>query len=108
MIRFTVRVIASCTEAASKLQKEVILFTNESNDYNPLELDNLIKDALDSSRKAASVESLEMLALLKPELSLQLLADEEPIRGALHLSAETVRTLAAAGASIDFDPYIYS
>jgi hypothetical protein len=86
----------------------VTLFEKESNAYDPLELDVLIKDALESSRRAAGVQSIGMLASFKPQLSLQLFVDEEPVRAVLHLNAETVRSLATAGASIDFDPYIYS
>lgn len=92
----------------SQSQEEIVLFEKESNVYDPFGLDVLVEDALESSRRKVGVQSIEMLASFNPQLSLQLFVDEEPVRAVLQLNAETIKILAAAGASIDFDPYIYS
>ncbi|MCE3603558.1 hypothetical protein LXA47_08050 [Massilia sp. P8910] len=108
MIKTTIRIIGSATDLVSNLTVETVLYEYEAAEYDASGLDDLILTALDNAMHAAGVSTLELLAPLQPQVSFLLFVDEEPIRAVLQLSSVTVKKMASAGASFDFDPYIYA
>ncbi len=107
MIRLTIKVVAISTVTSSGKTVEQVLHNFEIDQYDISDIDKFIAEALSGAQALAGFSSLSSLKPLKPEVTISLFADEEEIRPALHLSVETMRDIAEAGASLDFDPYVY-
>lgn len=100
MVRLVVRVIG--TSAETGLESTIAMV--ESDRYDPDHLDDQVRIALDNA--VNSLRDSEVLRSWKPEVSVELTADQEEVRPSLHLRANTLLRLASAGASFDFDPYV--
>ena len=86
--------------------REVSLAKIETNQFDPDHLDAQVGAALDAALSSTKNADLCALRSWQPEVSAVLTADEEEVRPSLHLTAETLQRLVAAGASFDFDPYV--
>ncbi|MBA3112187.1 hypothetical protein CBX57_012500 [Salmonella enterica] len=78
---------------------------HESDQYDHDFLLNMINRVLDEGAEYSS-NGLEGLRSLHVELSIAIIADEDGFRPAFDIDARTISRLSAAGASLDFDPYI--
>jgi hypothetical protein len=76
------------------------------NFYNPEILDELIKEVLNSALNTKYAINLPDLSKQKPEIGISIKSNEG-IRLSFHLTHETLSLINTAGASIDFDPYIF-
>ena len=88
--------------------RQVSLAKIETNQFDPDHLDAQVGVALDAALSTTKGKGADLGALRswQPEVSAVLTADEEEVRPSLHLTAETLQRLVAAGASFDFDPYV--
>lgn len=102
MVRLTVRVIGTSAETGL----ESIIATAESDHYDPDHLDDQVGIAIDNAVNSLNGRDVGVLRAWKPEVSVELTADQEDMRPSLHLTESTLRRLASAGASFDFDPYV--
>lgn len=108
MIKLTIRIIGSVTDLTSSITSETVLHEYEVAQYAASAVDDLIADALGKAMSAAGKQSLESLASLQPQVCVLLFVDDDPVRAVLQLSSATIQKMALAGASLDFDPYIYA
>jgi hypothetical protein len=107
MVRLTLKIVAAYTDIPSTKNEERVLYECEFDRYESVDLDCLIVEALSHAQVTAGVSSLSLLKPLALEVVISLFVDEEQIRPALHFNVDTIRQMAEAGASFDFDPYVY-
>ncbi len=107
MIRLNIKVVATSVSESHGRIEERVLHDFKTDQYDIFEVNKLITEALGKAQISAGFSSLQELKSLAPEVVISLFVEEEPIRPALHFNAETIRDLADAGASVDFDPYVY-
>ena len=107
MIRFNIKVIGAKIDQYTQKSVEIILHECELDTYEPECIDALILDVLIQAKTASGFETLAQLKPFTPEIVLSLFVDEESCRPALHFTATTIQKMSEAGASFDFDPYIY-
>lgn len=107
MIRLNIKVIGAVVEQCTKKSSEIKLYECELDKYEPECINDLISNALTQAKIASGVTVLSELKPLEPEIVISLFVDEEPCRPALHFTAATIQQMSDAGASFDFDPYIY-
>jgi hypothetical protein len=107
MIRLNIKVIGTAVDQCTQKSVEIKLHECELERYEPECIDDLILDALTQAKTASGGTNLAQLKPLAPEIVISLFVDEESCRPAFHLSATTIQRMGEAGASFDFDPYIY-
>ena len=109
MIRFNIKIVGTYRPAGLSPHFEKILYDCLLDSYVPdIDLDEIVSNALLQAQRNAGVPTLELLRELEPEVVFALSTDdEEGFRPVIHFKADTIRIMAAAGASFDFDPYIY-
>ena len=103
-----IKLIIQLNGVDPKNGEDICLSKFESSSYNDLLLWHRINTALKEG--AAKVGgSLDCLRPWHVVLTVGITADEEDgFRPAFHLEPEVITKLNAAGASLDFDPYVYS
>lgn len=102
MINVMVRLVAGLVDGDPK---RGCIATVEASSYTPETLDRLIPELLNGVVDALELQQLSDLIRLSPEIGICITSDEGQ-RAAFNVSAATVALVCAAGAGIDFDPYI--
>lgn len=75
--------------------------------YNPEILDELIQEVFNSAIGRKHIAKISELKKYKPEVGI-LIKSNEGIRPSFHISWETLSLISAAGADLDFDPYVFN
>ncbi|ASK02848.1 hypothetical protein M3B74_11030 [Citrobacter freundii] len=83
----------------------VSISKREADQYDHDFLLYIINKVLDEGATYTS-NGLEGLRKLHVELSIAITSDEDGFRPAFDIDARTISRLSAAGASLDFDPYV--
>ena len=104
MISVIVRFVADLNVDGDDLKRKCVT-TVEASSYTPETLDRLIPELLSQAVTSLGVNQLSGLKEGNPEIGICITSDEGQ-RAAFNISAETVALLCAAGAGIDFDPYM--
>lgn len=107
MVRFVLKVVGAIHENRENENSDILLFSHETNVFEGVDLDQLMDVALCSAAAAAGVNSLSLMKSQEIQVVFSLFAENEHIRPTINFSAETIQKLAEAGASFDFDPYVY-
>ncbi|MES2821039.1 MAG: hypothetical protein V4812_18845 [Pseudomonadota bacterium] len=107
MIRLNLKVVGARIDLSGQVSKEQTLYEHELDRYNVDDVSELVSNALDQAKMATGSKSLMCLRVWRPEVVISLFVDEEPMRAALHFNSEVIQKMGEAGASFDFDPYIY-
>jgi hypothetical protein len=102
MINVMVRLVAGLAGGDPKRR---CIATVEAESYTPETLDRLIPELLNGAVAALELRQLSDLKKMNPEVGVCITSDEGQ-RAVFNVSAETVALVSAAGAGIDFDPYI--
>jgi hypothetical protein len=100
MLRLRVKVFGTDVSKSCDLK----LARLESDQFDADHVDALVQKCLEQAGEAG----LPALKSTLPMVSVDLFADgKDAVRPGFHLSRETIRRLAEAGAEFDFDPYVY-
>lgn len=86
---------------------ERVLFEGQVEECGEAVVSALVDEALATWESWQSSSQRSSTPAVETQLSIQVFSEDDSIRPALQLSAEQVRRIAAADASVDFDPYVY-
>lgn len=104
-VRLLARV--SSFESSGRESRELTLFERQVDECSEAAILALVDESLATAESWRSGVQGSKTSVAEVQLSIQIFSEDESSRPALQLSAEQVRRLAAANASLDFDPYFY-